>query len=210
MTVFVESEVLSELAGNRDLVTEIAIVLKDPDQYPQLTRELRNAFPELTVRSWEEIAPDLQFIVELTEASLMWIMAIIILGVAFGILNTILMSVLERTHELGMLMSVGMKKARVFSMVVLETVFLSLTGGAGGFIVSFFLIRYLNQRGMDLTAIGGEAIRDFGFSPVNIPELHMGFYLRVGIMIVVFAILASIYPAMKAIKLQPAAAVRKQ
>ena len=210
MTVFVESDDLNELVGDPDIVTEIAILLHDHDQYRQVTGGLKNALPGLTVRSWDEIAPDLEFIIEITQASLMWIMAIIILGVAFGILNTILMSVLERTHELGMLMSVGMKRARIFSMVVLETVFLSLTGGAAGFAFSFFLVRYLNQRGMDLTAMGGEILRDFGFSPVIYPELNLGFYIQVGIMIVVFAILASVYPAIKAVKLQPAAAVRKQ
>ena len=210
MTVFVESYELNKLVGDPAIVTEIAILLHDHDQYIELTRELENALPELAVRSWDQIAPDLEFIIEITQASLMWIMAIIILGVAFGILNTILMSVLERTHELGMLMSVGMKRARIFSMVVLETVFLSLTGGAAGFTVSFFLVRFLNQSGMDLTAMGGEVLRDFGFSPVIYPELHLGFYIQVGIMIVLFAILASIYPAIKAVKLQPAAAVRKQ
>ncbi len=146
---------------------------------------------------------------EYTELSLVVIVAVILLGVAFGILNTILMSVLERTRELGVLLSVGMKKSRVFAMVILETVFLSLTGGAAGFASAFALITLLQPRGIDLSRIGGEALRDFGFSPILYPELELDFYIKVTLMIILFAILAAIYPARKAVKLQPAEAVRK-
>ncbi len=209
-TVFVEAEDIKSLVGDKEAVTEIAVRLHDRDRSDAVTEELKSSCPDLTVRNWKQIGPDLSFLMEYTKTSLLIIMAVILLGVAFGILNTILMSVLERTRELGMLMSVGMKRVRVTAMIVLETVMLSLTGGVFGLFFSFALVSILSHTGMDLSAIGGEALRDFGFSPVVYPELHGAFYLQVAVMIVLFAILASIYPARKAAGLQPAEAVRKE
>ena len=207
--VFVRARDLAELTGSEESITEIAVLLKDEKYLEHIQSALQQEHPGLKVRSWNELAPDLEFVVDYTELSLIWIVAIILLGVSFGILNTILMSVLERTRELGVLLSIGMKKSRVFAMVILETVFLSLTGGAAGFASAYVLIALLQQRGIDLTYIGGEALRDFGFSPILYPELDLGFYIKVTIMIILFAILAAIYPARKAIRLQPAEAVRK-
>ncbi len=207
--VFVRARDLAQLTGGDETITEIAILLKDEKHLESIQSALQQDYPELKIRTWNELAPDLEFVLEYTEMSLMWIIAVILLGVAFGVLNTILMSVLERTRELGVLLSLGMKKSRVFTMVILETVFLSLTGGAAGFAAAIVLINLLQPRGIDLTLIGGEALRDFGFSPILYPELELDFYLKVTVMIVLFAILAAIYPARKAIKLQPADAVRK-
>jgi len=207
--VFVRTDDLADLTRTEEAITEIAILLKDEKYLEQLTATLIQDYPELRVRSWNDLAPDLEFVLEYTELSLIWIIAVILLGVAFGVLNTILMSVLERTRELGVLLSLGMNKSRVFTMVILETVFLSLTGGAAGFAAAIVLISLLQPRGIDLTLIGGEALRDFGFSPILYPELELDFYLKVTVMIVLFAILAAIYPARTAMSLQPADAVRK-
>ena len=209
-TVFIRSDDISEIIGNEQIFTEIALLLQQEDLLEDISETLRQQYPDLTVRTWKELAPDLEFVVEITEKSLLMITAIILLGVAFGILNTILMSVLERTRELGMLMSLGMKRIQVFFMVILETVLLSLTGGVAGLTASFLLISFLQQRGMDLSSIGGEALRDFGFSPLIYPELDAIFYLKVAAMVVGFAILAAIYPARKATKLEPADAVRHE
>ncbi|MFP4064319.1 MAG: ABC transporter permease [Bacteroidales bacterium] len=209
-TIFVKSNDIKEIIGKEQIFTEIALSLQQEDLLEDIAKTLRQQYPDLSVRTWGELAPDLEFVAEITEKSLLMITAIILLGVAFGILNTILMSVLERTRELGMLMSIGMKRIRVFSMVVLETILLSLTGGAAGLTASFMLVSFLQQRGMNLSSIGGEALRDFGFSPFIYPELDAIYYLKVTAMVVVFAILAAIYPARKATRLEPADAVRHE
>jgi putative ABC transport system permease protein len=191
-------------------VTEIAVLLHDNDRYKKVSDELKHTYAGLSVRNWEEINPTLRVQVEMGEQSVIWIIAIILLGVSFGILNTILMSIFERTRELGMLLSVGMKKMKVFGMVIIETVLLSLTGGVIGLVLSFGLVKLLQQRGVDLSAIGGENLRELGFSPFVYPELAAAFYFQVAILVVFFAIISSIYPAIKAIRLVPAEAVRQE
>jgi len=208
--VFVHAKDINQLIGDENAVTEIAVLLQHDDAYEKIADELEYTYAGLTVRSWEQLAPDLRFQLEVGEQSVIWIIAIILFGVAFGILNSILMSIFERTRELGMLLSIGMKKARVFSMVIIETVMLSLTGGVIGLVLSFGLVRFLQQRGVDLSAIGGENLREVGFPHFVYPELTLAFYFQVAILIVFFAILASIYPAIKAIQLVPAEAVRQE
>ncbi len=209
-TIFVKFNDINKLISGEYIITEIALLLNEYDKYRKVADNLNSKYPNIKVRHWEEISPDLKYLIEYTEMGMIGIMAVILLGVSFGILNTILMSVLERTRELGMLMSIGMKRIRVFSMIVLETVFLSITGGVVGMVLATLLIKYVNTTGLDLSAIGGEGLRDFGFSPVIYPELNVSFYFQVTVLIVVFAILASIYPARKATKLTPAQAVRQE
>ncbi len=208
--VFVRAHDINELIGDQNAVTEIAVLLHDNDAFKRITDELEYTYAGLTVRSWDQLAPDLRFQLEVGEQSVIWIIAIILFGVAFGILNSILMSIFERTRELGMLLSIGMKKIKVFGMVIIETVLLSLTGGAIGLVLSFGLVKLLQQRGVDLSAIGGENLRELGFSPFVYPELAAAFYFQVAILVVFFAVISSIYPAIKAIRLVPAEAVRQE
>ena len=65
---------------------------------------------------------------------------IILLALGFGIVNTMLMAVLERVKELGMLMAIGMNRKRVFRMIMLETVFLGLTGAMVGTMLCPYLV----------------------------------------------------------------------
>ena len=208
--VFVPARDINELIGDTGAVTEIAALLYDHDYVKRMTEELKQSYPALSVRNWEDLAPELALQLSLTEQSLLWMIAIILFAVGFGLLNTILMSVLERTRELGMLMAIGMKKANVFGMVILETIMLSLTGGVVGIVISFMLVSYLNSIGIDLSAVGGENLREFGFSPIVHPDLEFVFYFKVAMLVVLFAILAALYPAVKAVKLVPAEAVRQE
>ncbi len=208
--LFVRSDDLNELIGDQEAVTEIAVVLQDVDTYRKVSGELQDTYPDISVRHWADMQPSLYYSLEFLNRNLIWIVGLIILGVSFGLLNTILMSVLERIRELGILMAIGMKKAKVFGMIVFETTILAIIGGTAGLILSWGMIRYLNHRGVDIAAFGGEGMGDFGYASVIYPELDTAFYFQVAIVIVAFAILAACYPAWKAIRLVPAEAVREE
>jgi putative ABC transport system permease protein len=72
----------------------------------------------LVIKEWRSISPELGYADEIMAQSLLLFMTIILLAMAFGILNTMLMAILERTRELGMLMAVGMNKRRLFFLIV--------------------------------------------------------------------------------------------
>jgi ABC-type antimicrobial peptide transport system permease subunit len=118
------------------------------------------------------------------------------------------MAVLERVKELGMLMSIGMNKKRVFTMIMLETVFLSLIGAIAGMIISYVIIWYTGKHGIDLSALYQEGLEAIGFSAHIFPKLGLSAFVELTLLVILTGIIASIYPARKALKLNPAEALR--
>ncbi len=207
-TVFINASDLNRIIGDNDIVTEIAVVIENPDDYRKVAEILSGLYPNAKVRHWADLQPSLYYSLEVLGEALIWILIIIIMAVSFGLLNTILMSILERVRELGVLLAVGMKRAKVFSMIVAETTIIALIGGIAGLFMSWGMIRFLGNTGVPIP--GGEGLEDFGYASVLYPRLETAFYFEIAIVLVIFAILASVYPAWKAIRLQPAEAVRQE
>ena len=137
------------------------------------------------------------------------IIGIILFALAFGIVNTMLMAILERTQEIGVMMALGMNRLRLFLLVFLETVLLTLIGTPLGLGIAWIVTTYYNRHGLNLENMGKEMMNSFGFSTLIYPEFPAE-KLAAIMGIVLFTALAScIYPAIKALQLQPIEALRK-
>ena len=209
-TVFVQRTDINPLLGSEQLAHEIALLSNDFDRLSSLKQQLQQQFPELEVRSWEKLSQELVLMQEMTSQSLIFLVFIILLGLGFGILNTMLMSVFERTRELGMLMAVGMNKKSVFQMIMLETIFLSFTGAAAGMLLGFCLISWLGNQGINLASVAGDSLAIYGYGNMIYPYLETPFYLQTAVLVLLIALLSALYPAFKALQLVPAEAVRKE
>ncbi|MFN2395287.1 MAG: ABC transporter permease [Bacteroidales bacterium] len=213
-TMFDESNVymrqtdLNQLLGKQNIVNQIAIILNDYELSQEFADKYDEKYPELTVRPWLEISPQMGFYYEMGMAMFMIILIIILLALAFGLLNTMLMSVFERIRELGILMSIGMNKKRIFMMILFETIFLTLTGAIIGMLAGHFTVNILRKNGIDFAAVGGDALNQYGFETVVYPELSSSFYIMLTVLVIFTAVATGIYPAIKAIKLKPAEAAR--
>ena len=117
------------------------------------------------------------------------------------------MSVMERIRELGVLMAVGMKRVRVFMLIIIETIFLSITGGIIGMILGAASIWLTAQKGINLSLFSA-GLSSYGISSHLFPSLPTEFYSTLLAMIIVTAIVSAIYPAFKAVRLKPASAIR--
>jgi ABC-type lipoprotein release transport system permease subunit len=208
--VFVTASTLQRLS----LVPEgeahkIFIRLKERDDTDDITSLLRVKYPDLEVMSWKELAPDLRLTEAMATVMYGFFMAIILAALAFGIVNTMLMVVLERTKELGMLTAIGMNKKRVFRMIMTESVFLSFTGGIAGMILSVAIMFRLSDSGINFSTYqeGFEAV---GYSAHIYPEIGAGFFLITAAMIIATGVLSSVYPALRALKTNPADALRTE
>jgi len=118
-----------------------------------------------------------------------------------------LMSVLERTKELGMLMAIGMTKFRLFSMIMLETLFLTLTGGVVGILIAAGITYLTSKTGVDLSA-WSQAYERMGYDTLVYPVIEFKIILYVTVMVIITGLLGAILPSVKALKLKPAEAIR--
>lgn len=206
--VFVTREDLAELTGfAAGTASEIIVRVEPRDATLEVAAAVAAAHPELLVRTWRDLSPLLQLTADFTGAFGYGFLAIILTALGFGIVNTMLMVVMERTREIGMLMALGMARMRVFWMLLYETAFLSMVGGVAGIILSVAVVGYTQRVGLNLQA-WSDGFRAIGYDPVVYPESSMAFYFKVAAMVLVTAFIAAIYPARRALKLLPAEAIR--
>lgn len=187
---------------------EIAILVNNFEQTEAIAAGLTRKFSSWKVETYKQISPDLELFNSQIRINMIIMTVIFMLALIFGIINTMLMAVLERIKELGMLMAVGMNKMRVFMMVVLETIFIALIGAPIGMLFGYLTTSYLHRVGIDLSN-WSKALEEFGMSDVVRPALTTETFMTIVIAVIITAVLASIYPALKAIRLKPVEALRK-
>ena len=208
--VLVKNEDLMKLTGlGPDEYHQIAVRLDDLELTESVSTSMAGTFPALEVMNWKEIQPDLAMLTGWVQKVYAIFMVVILAALAFGIVNTMLMVVLERTKELGMLTAIGMNKRRVFRMIMLESVFLSLVGGVVGMIVSKIIIALTARNGINFASYA-EGFEAMGYPAHIYPVISTSFFITVTLLIILTGILSSIYPALKALKLDPAEALRTE
>lgn len=206
--VFVKKSDLARLTlFPENTAHKIAIRLNDKKAINNVKNIITKAYPDLSVMTWKEIQPDLAMITDFMNQMMAIFLMIILLALGFGIVNTMLMVVLERIKEIGMLMAIGMNRLRVFTMIMLETVLLSVVGGGIGMAISAGILNYFGRVGLNFSSVS-KGLESFGYSAIIYPKVETSFYFMLSFLIIFTGILASVYPAIKAIKLNPAEAVR--
>jgi ABC-type lipoprotein release transport system permease subunit len=205
MNVFVRQSDLDGLLGTR-LIHEIAVRLTTNDSLPSVQETLARAFPDLQVETWQDLAPELKLTAESADLTNAIFLGIILLALLFGVTNTMLMSVMDRVREFGMLMAVGMKRGRIFVMIIVETVLLSTSGSIAGIILGSVTVALFGHVGIDLAWVS-EGLSLYNISTMLYPVVHPSVYPTLGLMVVVAALIAALYPALKATRLNPVSAL---
>jgi ABC-type lipoprotein release transport system permease subunit len=205
-TVFVPKQSLVRLYG-AEHIQEVAVMLSSVSESKLARDQINTAIPEVEARYWGQISPELGYADDVLEQSMYVFVAVILLAMAFGIVNSMLMAVLERKHELGMLLCIGLSKARIFWMILFETVFVTSIGGPLGLLMAYSTVKYFANHGIDLSIVG-EGLASLGMATVVYPALGGRIYLNITIMVIITAMIAALYPARKAISYPPADAIR--
>ncbi len=187
---------------------EIAINIADNKDLPIILDEVKSITNnKLDVKTWKELSPEMNYLTEAMDMYMYIFIIIILLALLFGIINTMLMVVMERTKELGMLMAIGMNKIRIFSMIVLESVLLSLTGGGVGIIIGGLSAKYGETHPIDLS-MWAQGYQQLGYDAFVYTQLEPTMLINITILVILTGIIAAIYPAYKALKNDPADALR--
>jgi ABC-type lipoprotein release transport system permease subunit len=186
---------------------EIAVYTNNFEKVDQLKNQISALSKKEEVMTWKEISPEMNYYTEFMDFYMYIFIVIILFALLFGIINTMLMAVMERAKEIGMLMAVGMNKLRVFNMIMFETVLLSLTGGAVGVFIGYLISKYFETRAIDLS-LWGQAYQDLGYDPFVYTIIESKWLIIIPILVIITGIIASIYPAIKALSNDPAEALR--
>jgi len=196
-----------------DRVTEVALLAEDADAAPELAQRLAAKLPEISrspaeVHTWQEIIPELEQLIFLDDAALYILLVVLVVVVAFGILNTILMSVLARARALGVILALGLRPAAVFRLVYFESMLLALGGLLIGLALAIPAVLYFQAHPWELTGSAMAGMEFFGIEPVMTWKLKP--WNPIGSAITIFAVaaLAALYPARKASRGRPVDALR--
>lgn len=206
---YVHMRDLNELLGTGDAFHEIVLRLQHDEDMASVQLELQKRYPGLKVESWKEISPETELMVNTLDYYIYIIIGIIMLALAFGIINTMLMAILERTREIGMMLALGMNRYKLYALLLLETLFLTITGTPFGIMLGWVMTQFFARKGINIAAVAGEAMSSFGFSSMVYPLFPYEQLPEILLIVVMTALIAAILPVMKSVRLQPVEALRK-
>jgi ABC-type lipoprotein release transport system permease subunit len=162
------------------------------------------------VRAWPELVPELADYVQFNRSVTFILFFIFFLLAIIGIVNTMLMAVIERTRELGMLMAVGMRPVQVVGLILAEAAGLAGASLVLGGAIGVPVLWYLQVHGLDL----GSAIDEFSLAGVVVGRHWYGrqdffAYSQAALGLAVTALASALYPALRAARFRPTEALRK-
>lgn len=188
---------------NDDQTAEIGIQLEGgPGSVRYMQPRIQQAFPDHEVLSWKQMRPEVAFFYDYIGIVNTCIAGIILFALSMGVINTMLMAVRERARETAMLRAIGMNNQRMYTMIVMETLFLTLLGAAGAMVLSSVIMHWTSTTGIDLSPFleGGYAQgRTYFQAETMVTRVYPAFtlieFIRFGIMVVITGLLAAIWPA---------------
>ncbi len=209
--IFVKKDFLAQSSGLPQSATnEIFITVKDLSKVAQDTKILSQKLPHCKVQNLYDIDP----VVKMSQSLMAVYYAIfeffILFALSFGIINTMLMAVLERTREIGMYKAIGMNRNKIFMLIFNETLLITINGGILGMFTGWLIVLITSHTGLDFTKYLSKGFESFGVSSVIYPKVPFYVMLETALLVIVTAFLASLYPTWKALKLSPAQALREE
>lgn len=190
----------------------IAVVSKNVEQQPQLLAALNSAIDDrndVVVLGWEQLAPGMKEAIQIDKVSGFIFLGILIAIVVFSILNTFLMSVLERTREFGLMLALGSRPKRIAGLVMLESALLTLIGLVIGFVIGTALVYWAHVVGIHYPGVE-ELAEQFNLPDMGriYPQMEIFNFLLGPITIFVATNLAAWIPILRIRKLEPVEAMR--
>ena len=213
-TVFIPLSLAQEALSLENRVTELAVRIEDRNQLREVRDSIESRLATLNkdyeVVSFEEYASDFKELKRLRSRIQALIPLMMILIATLGIVNTMLMAVMERTREIVMLAAMGMRKMEVMLVFVFEGALIGIFGSLAACVIGGLGGWYVEAKGFSLAFLGEEIADMVSFLPMEVykGDLTAGILLFTLIFGTVISILASLYPAYKAVKLDPIQALR--
>ena len=211
-TLQIPLSTFQEIFSMDHAVHEVVVIAKSLSDVPEIKAEIQATLSgldkdgSLKTLDWQELMPGLRQAIEMDLVSGLIFYGLLIIVVAFSILNTFLMAIFERKKEFGVMMAIGTSPRRLTKVLLIESISMTLIGIVIGIILGIFITYYFQLHGIDFGA-GQELLSQFGITGRIYPKLSL---LSVSIgpfMVLFFTFISALYTALKVRRLRPVEAM---
>jgi ABC-type lipoprotein release transport system permease subunit len=188
-------------------LSEVSILLPDRDKVDGTAAVLRTSLPSYyEVLTWQELLPLAAAMLRMYQAIIYLWYLVAFMAMGFGIVNTILMAVTERTREFGLLRALGMKPKSIVEEVLTESLLLLVIGMGLGTGLAILCAGVLSYTGIDLSGLA-RGVKMLGLPRIIYPVVLVPDAILANVVVFVLGILISVYPAVKASRFTPVKAM---
>lgn len=199
------SQKMLDLSGH---ISEYVFLVENTKEVQDVKLSIKNHLGEkYEVLSYRDLLPTLVMYMDLYKQTIWIFYLIIAIAMVFGIVNTMLMSVFERIQEFGVLMAMGMKNGKLFTMILMEAFFLGVFGTIVGVLIGLIIYFPLTQSGIDFSTFS-EGLTAMGSGAIIFPILTFQGFLSALVIVPFVSVIGAIYPAIRTVRLQPVSAIR--
>ena len=206
--IFMTIESARNYVSSEEISTHIIIDKEKYYKEENIVVDLSNVLSkDYEIMSWKETLPEIEQTITADNAGGVIMAFILYIIVVFGMFGTVLMMTEERKYEFGVLISIGMSRIRLFGIVLIETVILSMIGVVLAILITYPICYYYYLNPIDMADLMGEGadlmMEEMGFSPIAPMSIEWDIPLTPALVIFISSLLISIYPAIKISKLNP-------
>ena len=206
--IFMTIESARNYVSSEEISTHIIIDKEKYYKEENIVVDLSNVLSkDYEIMSWKETLPEIEQTITADNAGGVIMAFILYIIVVFGMFGTVLMMTEERKYEFGVLISIGMSRIRLFGIVLIETVILSMIGVVLAILITYPICYYYYLNPIDMADLMGEGadlmMEEMGFSPIAPMSIEWDIPLTHALVIFISSLLISIYPAIKISKLNP-------
>lgn len=196
------------LFGAENKITALVLQLNNIDRSKEVAQQLTDGISsQYEVMNWQALMPEMDQMIQGEEAENVIFQIVLYMLIAFGIFGTILMMTIERQYEFGVLVAIGMRKAKLAWLVVMENIFLSVLGALAGIVISLPIVYYLYRFPIGLSGQLAEAYENFGIEPIFYFSIDAVVFYTQALVVLGVALVLAFYPIIKIRSLDPVTAM---
>lgn len=201
--VFLDINTARDFYSANGLSTSLVVMTHNHYKVKHLKKAIAQILPpQNRVMTWTEMQPDLEQLIESDRGGGIIMLAILYMIIAFGMFSVVLMMVKERSREFGVVHALGMQKAKLAVVVVLETIFIGLIGCIVGLIISFAFCLYFYHNPIPMSGDVASAYEQYGMEPFLYFSLKASLFYKQMIVVFLISMFISVFPVYNIFRLK--------
>lgn len=168
-----------------------------------------NIGKEFEVMTWDEMIPDIKQHIQSDSNNMKYVLGVLYMLICFGVFSTLLMMMVERKYEMGMLVAIGMRKGKMMLLLLIESLLIVLAGCVLGLLSSIPVVYVLNKNPIRMGGEAAKAYERFGFEAIFPTSTDASIFITQGLIVLIIGSVLSLYPLYKVMRLNPVKAMKR-